>query len=112
MSTPALDRATEANFDSHQDVALALHDVPKVPLSTMPEWVREQWTINTRRAVSAALHDDDEDVIAGVLRTHRIECTGIEGVTCRECRNLGWMGRWTFAKHQADAVRAAILGEA
>lgn len=60
MSTPALARATEANFDSHQDVALAIHDVPKVPLSTMPEWVQEQWAINTKRAVTAALHDPDD----------------------------------------------------
>lgn len=58
MSTPALARATEANFDSHQDVALAIHDVPKVPLSTMPEWVQEQWAINTKRAVTATLYDD------------------------------------------------------
>lgn len=93
-TTPAMARGAEALSRSY--------DGPGGPL--------DYFRGAAHAAVSAALHDPDDDVIAGVLRTHRIECTGIEGVTCRECRDLGWMGRWAFARHQADAVRAAILG--
>lgn len=49
--------------------------------------------------------------MARVLAEHRIECTGLEGVTCRACRADGWMPSSTFARHQAEAIRAAQLGE-
>lgn len=62
-----------------------------------------------REVVSAALTDPDGDVIARTLRVHSVDnLTG----ACRcgwEDRDLDGPGQ---ADHQADAVRAAILGEA
>lgn len=48
--------------------------------------------------------------VARVLGEHRIECTGLEGVTCRGCRERGWMPRYAFEKHQAAELRTALLG--
>lgn len=47
--------------------------------------------------------------VAEALYTHRIECTGYEGVTCRSCRDKGWMSWTAFAAHQAHALAAAGL---
>lgn len=65
-----------------------------------------------RAAVAAALHDPDDDVIARTIDAHR--AIWVPGLEC-SCQ------RWPFdesddqtmqgfARHQADAVRAAILG--
>lgn len=58
-------------------------------------------------ALDAAL---DVEEMTRVLGEHRIECTGLEGVTCRGCRGLGWMPRYAFEQHQAAAIRTALLG--
>ncbi|MGW9541955.1 hypothetical protein ACWHA6_36330 [Streptomyces anthocyanicus] len=114
MSTPALDRAT----GRHE----LFNRVPFPPACScgveMPDGnVRENFDAHldavaraARATVAAALHDPDDDVIAGVLRTHRIECTGIEGVTCRECPG-GDRARFVegfLAGHEA-ATRARVV---
>ncbi len=68
-----------------------------------------------RAAVSAALHDPDDDAIARALDEHR--ATPAASPYCR----CGWRpgmslndteaDRRQHRAHQADAVRAAILGE-
>lgn len=57
-------------------------------------------------ALTAALDAVD---LEAVLREHRIECTGLEGVTCRGCREKSWMSSHAFRAHQIDAIRAALL---
>lgn len=47
--------------------------------------------------------------VAEMLGQHRIECTGMEGVTCRACRDRRWMPMRTFATHQAEVLAAAGL---
>lgn len=95
MSTPALARATEA--------------LPYGPGAMHPD---DRVKV-ARAAVSAVLHDPDDDVIARTLDAHR--AIWVPGLEC-SCQ------RWPFdesddqtmqgfARHQADAVRAAILGE-
>ncbi|MHA7132559.1 hypothetical protein [Oerskovia turbata] len=99
--TAALNRATEANYDSHQDVALDFHGVPKIPLAEEKDWVREQWLTNTRRALSAALTDpDDPDWLAKVLwpYPHLFE----EAMPDHQ----------NFYRGKAAAVVAAVLGGA
>lgn len=95
--TPALARATEAlnraqEVDGPEDMTLAEKAA--------------------RIAVSAALHarPGEPDSVASAVRVHRVECTGLEGVTCHACRDLGWMTVTDYSRHVADAVRAAVLG--
>lgn len=64
---------------------------------------------HARSVLNAALSVEE---IARALGEHRIECTGLEGVTCRGCRELGWMSRLAFEQHQATALRTALLGGA
>jgi Rad3-related DNA helicase len=52
---------------------------------------------------------DTTSEVARVLRGHRIECTGLEGVTCRGCRELGWMSWLVYYGHQAAALAEAGL---
>ncbi|GAA3218026.1 hypothetical protein ACFP63_08760 [Oerskovia jenensis] len=47
--------------------------------------------------------------VAELLGQHRIECTGMEGVTCRACREHGWMPMRTFAAHLSEVLAAAGL---
>lgn len=47
--------------------------------------------------------------VVKVLRKHRVECTGLGEVTCRSCRDLGWMSWSAFYEHIADALKAANL---
>ena len=47
--------------------------------------------------------------LARVITLHRIECTGLGEVTCRACRESGWMSWPEFHKHVARAVRTYLL---
>ena len=47
--------------------------------------------------------------LARVITLHRIECTGLGEVTCRACRERGWMSWPEFHKHVARAVRTYLL---
>lgn len=88
---------------------------------TLSEWLNDSAPIGEQRyanparaAVSAALHDPDGDVIARTLDEHRAS-----PATSPYCR-CGWRpgmslndteaDRRQHRAHQADAVRAAILG--
>lgn len=46
-----------------------------------------------------------------VLAAHNVECTGAGEVTCRACRDLGWMSWREFYAHQAQAVSAWLLSD-
>jgi hypothetical protein len=48
------------------------------------------------------------DLIAETLRAHPVECTGPGEVTCRGCRDKGWMSWRDFYAHQAQAVTEAL----
>lgn len=50
------------------------------------------------------------DWLERVLGEHRIESTGRGEVTCRGCRERGWMSGTAFRAHQAAAIRAAGVG--
>lgn len=49
----------------------------------------------------------DRDTIIGVLAEHTIECTGVGEVSCRGCRETGWMSWTAYREHIADAIIAA-----
>lgn len=49
---------------------------------------------------------EQREAIVAVLRLHRIECTGPGEVTCRACRELGWMSWQLFYEHVADCIMA------
>lgn len=51
-----------------------------------------------------------ETLLAEVLAEHAIECTGRGEVTCRGCRNQGWMSWHTYRAHVA-AEQAAVLAQ-
>lgn len=53
----------------------------------------------------------DREALERVLATHRIECTGPGEVTCRDCRDMGWMSWSAFHGHVADAVLALLSPE-
>jgi len=90
VSTPALDRAAEEV--RQQDAAGPLMRT-SVPTRTRAHVI-----------VSAALHDpDDPDALAVVVREHTPS-----GLRCDCGRDLVDAADW--ARHVADAVRAAVLG--
>lgn len=95
--TPALARATEAVATG----TTRLH--------------RQLAASQARAAVSAALHDPGDDVIARTLRGHgEVVVHSRLGCRCGWRLPPGWMGvdgaRDAQSRHVADAVRAAILG--
>lgn len=47
--------------------------------------------------------------VQSVLADHNIECTGLGEVTCRGCRERGWMSWSEFREHQAHALADAGL---
>lgn len=49
--------------------------------------------------------------IAEVLELHRIECFGPGEVSCRDCRDKGWMSTWDYVQHVAAAVSDLTGGE-
>lgn len=81
------------------------------------ECAPEPYPCPTVRAIEAALTTDTKEApmtdttteVARVLGEHRIECTGLEGVTCRGCRERGWMRWYEFERHQAAALAEAGL---
>jgi hypothetical protein len=89
--TPALARATEALAAAQRRTVTPMH------------------ALDARTAVSAALHDpDDPDWLARLIDAHSpFTITTSPPVRC-EC------GRWieNHGRHMADALSAAILGEA
>ena len=54
-----------------------------------------------------AVETKREEIIA-VHREHAIECTGVGEVSCRGCREAGWMSWATYREHLADAVLAIL----
>jgi hypothetical protein len=52
----------------------------------------------------------DREALDDVLRTHTIECTGPGEVTCRGCRDSGWMSWPAYRRHVSDAILALIGG--
>lgn len=50
--------------------------------------------------------DPRVDQIAEVLAAHVIECTGLGEVTCRGCRDRGWMHWSAWQRHVAEQVAA------
>lgn len=53
-----------------------------------------------------------QEALEEVLLTHNIECTGPGEVTCRGCRDRGWMSWVAYRRHIADAVLALLNGGA
>ena len=51
------------------------------------------------------------EAVMRVLSEHRIECTGYEGVTCRGCRERGWISSHTYREHVAREVVAALADQ-
>lgn len=98
--TPALARATEA-IDTAYDVHTGL-----------AHWERVR--LLARSAVSAALHDpDDPDWLRNVQLAHqsaREDGDGAWECLCGYGLGDGYRTSVRHAAHQADAVRAAILG--
>jgi hypothetical protein len=89
--TPALARATKA---VHNDECGCEYD------GDHPDETSARWGASARAAVSAALHDpDDPDWLAKVIDDAALMRTG---------RSIGILA----SADVADAVRAAILGEA
>lgn len=96
--TPAVARAAKENPRAYGDWNVTfMSGQPVEPASVYV----------SRRTLAAAL---DVEEITRVLGEHRIECTGLEGVTCRGCRERGWMSRYAFEQHHARALVAALLG--
>lgn len=85
----ALERATEALLDTPGDVTAVERDLAYN---------------DARAAVSAALHDPDDDVIARALYEHAYP-NGPSWESREDWQRGHFLG-------QADAVRAAILGGA
>lgn len=54
----------------------------------------------------------DREALGRAIADHRIECTGPGEVTCRECRDKGWMSWSAFHAHVTDAVLAALYPKA
>jgi hypothetical protein len=52
--------------------------------------------------MAAALED-----LTAVLEAHNIECTGPGEVTCRGCRDRGWMSWPGYRTHVAEAILSA-----
>ena len=75
------------------------------------------WRANYKRAVDLVLEAAQpfmqtqvvasRERVVEVLTTHRIECTGPGEVTCRDCRDKGWMSWSAYRQHVADALLAA-----
>jgi hypothetical protein len=59
--------------------------------------------------------NDLNEQVAEILATHTIECTGPGEVTCRGCREAGWMSWYAYRQHVAPLmvahVRAAIAAD-
>ncbi|WP_175008140.1 hypothetical protein [Cellulosimicrobium sp. TH-20] len=99
MSTPALARATEALFERYESGAAEV----SVPVAKVDDFAPD-----ARAAVSAALHDpDDPDWLARCLAEREWALLGV---------GRSWEAVAPFEREmyrdRADAVRAAILGEA
>lgn len=97
MSTPALARATEEVSDA---------------LRGFWEPDGQSWPARlARAAVSVALHDPDDDVIARTIHAHRLtfDPRAPLGYHCT-CGAVD-ESEGGHSVHVADAVRAAILGE-
>ena len=57
------------------------------------------------------MHDELTANVVAVLNEHRIECTGPGEVTCRGCRERGWMGWYDFHRHLAERIVTALHPE-
>lgn len=55
-------------------------------------------------AVEAAVRDDIKAKALNVLAEHTIECTGLGEVSCRGCRESGWMSWSTYREHVAELI--------
>lgn len=54
------------------------------------------------------MSDIDLTAPTSVFGAHSIECTGIEGVTCRGCRASGWMSWSAYRVHVLEQVAPLI----
>lgn len=50
----------------------------------------------------------DREAVADVLREHTSECTGLGEVSCRGCRERGWMSWSEYRGHIADLIIALV----
>lgn len=54
--------------------------------------------------IEAAVREQVRDAAMTVLQQHGIECTGVGEVSCRGCRDRGWMAWMDYREHLADLI--------
>jgi len=87
-----------------------------IPWDERTSAMREAWRIDAAAVLAAVAADDGlVEVLRGVLSEHVIECTGCGEVSCRACRDQGWMSWQDYhrhlATHLAAVVRAWLTGQ-
>lgn len=98
-------------FDVGYNIVNQLADLWEVPVDVRQATNDQCWDFAAKLVASAAPQVDRE-AVGRAIADHRIECTGLGEVTCRECRDKGWMSWAAFHAHVTDAVLAALYPKA